>query len=97
MPATYVVLMRVPLLIGAALFFLPFLAFFTAARSLLKGLFDLTPRSLFMVTLAALATAGTVYRTASIILLHAPERFGAKPIHLQAIPLQWAWLPAMAF
>ena len=93
--ATYVVLMRVPLLVGAALFLLPFLAFFTAARSLLKGLFDLTPRSLFMVTLASLAVAGTVYRTASIILLHAPERFGVKPIHLQAIPLQWVWLPVM--
>ena len=50
--------MRVPLLVAAALVALPLIAFRTGARSLLRGMFDLTPASLFMVTVTALAASG---------------------------------------
>src|SRR5262249_51196229 len=45
--AEYAAVMRVPLLLGVALFALPFIAFFSGAKTLLRGLFDLTPLSLF--------------------------------------------------
>src|SRR5262249_52762700 len=74
--AEYATVIRVPLLLGAALFALPFIAFFSGAKPLLRGLFDLTPLSLFVVTLASLAVAGAACVTASFILSNAYARFG---------------------
>ena len=73
--AEYAVLLRVPLLIGLLLLTLPLIAFFSNAKTLLRGLFDLTPLSLFVVTISALAVSGTVCVTASIILKNASARF----------------------
>ena len=73
--AEYAVLMRVPLLLAAVLLVLPLIAFFTPAKRLLRGLFDLTPLSLFVVTLTTLAVAGTACVTAWIILNNAWARF----------------------
>ena len=73
--AGYLVLLRVPVFTGALLLALPLLSFFTGARSLLRGLFDLTALSLFVVTLTALAVAGAATMNGSVVLLHAYQRF----------------------
>ena len=70
----YLFFLRIPELIALLLVALPIIAF-TVAKGLLRGLFDLTPLSLFAVTLTCLAVAGTATMNASVILLHAGERF----------------------
>lgn len=74
--AVYVVLLRVPLLVAALLFLLPFVAFFTPSRALLRGLFDLTPWSVFVVALTVLAAAGSTAMAADIVLADGRLRFG---------------------
>jgi hypothetical protein len=95
MVAVYGVVMRVPILIGVLLVALPFIAFFTGARSLLRGLFDLTPWSLFAVTLTSLAVAGTACMNASIVLHHASQRFGVERIPRDSLPGEHAWVNIM--
>ncbi|HEU4837753.1 MAG TPA: patatin-like phospholipase family protein [Pyrinomonadaceae bacterium] len=73
--AEYAVLLRVPLILALLLVALPFIAFFSGAKTLLRGLFDLTPLSLFVVTLATLAVSGTACATASLIRNNAHARF----------------------
>jgi len=73
--AEYAVFLRVPLFLALVLVALPFIAFFTGAKTLLRGLFDLTPLSLFVVTITTLAVSGTACVTASIILNNANARF----------------------
>jgi hypothetical protein len=94
--AEYAVLLRIPLLLVALLLLLPVVAFFTAAKSLLRGLFDLTPLSLFVVTLTTLALSGSACMIAYLILAHGAERFNIS----DGIPSGlrypwWAWLAAM--
>ncbi len=71
----YLDLLRVPILISLILVLLPCLAVFTSARSLLAGLFDLTPRGFYLVNVAALAVSWTVLFTARQILATAHHRF----------------------
>ena len=73
--AEYIVLLRVPLSLALILLALPFIAFFSGAKTLFRGLFDLTPLSLFVVTITALAASGTACATASLILNNAHARF----------------------
>lgn len=94
--AEYAVFLRVTLLLGAILIALPFIAFYSGAKTLLRGLFDLTPLSLFVVTIAALAVAGTICMTASVIIKNGTARFGVGPGHLETLLPGWAWLPIMA-
>ena len=89
--AEYAVLMRVPLAVALLLVLLPFISFFTGARSLLHGLFDLTPLSLFVVTLTSFAVAGTACMTACIILAHGAERIGIVPDPIRTLPRWWFW------
>ena len=56
------VTLRIPLLAAVFLVAFPWLAFHQL-RSLFRGLFDQTPLSLFLVTLAAAALAGSVLKT----------------------------------
>jgi hypothetical protein len=58
----YAVALRVPLLAAAFLLAFPVLAFYPL-RALFKGLFDQTPASLFLVTLATAALAGAALKT----------------------------------
>jgi Patatin-like phospholipase len=90
--AEYAVLMRVPLLTAGLLVALPFLAFSTGARSLLRGLFDLTPLSLFVVTLTTFALAGTACMTSYLILAHASERMGIVHESVHSLPPAWFWV-----
>jgi hypothetical protein len=57
----YAVTLRVPLAAGAFLLVFPWLAFHRL-RELFRGLYDLTPGSLFLATLAAAALAGAVLK-----------------------------------
>ncbi len=71
--------MRVPLLTAAVLLLLPVIAF-TAGRSLLRELFDLTPPSVFAVALTSLATAGSAAMAAHILPADSYLRFGAPTL-----------------
>jgi hypothetical protein len=83
----YAVLFRIPLLVGVSTILLPLLAFFSPLRSLLKGLFDVTPLSMLAVTLAAAAVGGTVSNNARIIYLHAHQRIpGLNPTSIHLFP-----------
>jgi hypothetical protein len=74
-------LLRVPFLIGLALILLPYLAVFTSARSLLAGLFDVTPRGFYFANLAAIAVSWTVMVTTRIIVTVAHLRIpGITPL-----------------
>jgi len=88
--AEYAFLIHVPLLLAAFLVVLPPVAFFTPAKSLLKGLFDLTPLGLAAVTLASVAVAGTACMNAPVVLFHAYQRFD-----LVSPPHRWWWLIIM--
>jgi hypothetical protein len=90
--AEYAFLLRIPLLLAAALMGIPLLAFFTSARTLLRGLFDLTPRSLFVVTVSSVAVAGTACATASLVVLHADARVGVPGLSAEMSPDTWIWL-----
>jgi hypothetical protein len=68
-------LLRVPLLVALVLILLPYLAVLTSARSLLAGLFDLTPRGFYFASLAAIAASWAVLFTSRLILSAAPHRF----------------------
>jgi hypothetical protein len=90
-PLQYLSLLRVPLLIGLALILLPYLAVFTGARSLLAGLFDVTPRGFFLVTVAAIAVGWTVLFTSRLILNAAPHRFrDVTPVSMPGTLVEWA-------
>lgn len=90
--AEYIILMRVPLIIALLLAVLPVLAFRTGARSLLRGLFDLTPLSLFAVTLTTVAVAGMVCTSAYIVLNDGYLRFGIHKVPDAVLPAWWGWL-----
>lgn len=94
--AEYVVFLRVPLILGVLILALPFIAFFSGAKTLLRGLFDLTPLSLFVVTLTSFAVAGAVCVAASIILSNSQERFHLETGPIQSLP-HWAWLTITMF
>lgn len=80
-------LIRFPLLTAAALFGIPYAAFFTGARSLLKNLFDLSPVAIMIVTVTALLAAWSVMVTARLTLTYSGERFGVAQAKVG--PLRW--------
>jgi hypothetical protein len=84
--ALYGVLLRVPLITAILLLTLPIIAFF-AAPSLLRGLFDLTPWSVFVVSLTTLAAAGSAVMASHIVFAGGPLRFG--------LPAWEWWMPAV--
>jgi len=85
--------LRVPLLGAAFLIGFPILAF-TKARTLFLGLFDQTPASLFLVTLAVFCLAGTVADNAHLIWMEGlwsgqiPRAAG----HMSGGAERWLWL-----
>ncbi len=92
----YAMLLRVPLLACVLLFALPFIAFFTGARSLLRGLFDLTPFSLFVVSLTALSVSGSACATGFIVLAQGSDRFRIHPLPVSTIASDWLCLLVIA-
>lgn len=91
LPLQVLSLVRVPLLVGLLLILLPYLAVFTSARSLLAGLFDLTPRGFYFASLAAIAASWAVLFTSRLILSAAPRRFlGVEEVSLPGTLTQQA-------
>jgi hypothetical protein len=87
----YLVLLRVPLLVALLLIVLPYAAVFTSARSLLGGLFDLTPRGFFFANLAAIAAGWAVLFTSRLIVSAAHDRFlDVAAMRLPGTLPQWA-------
>ena len=86
--AEYIALLRSPLLSVCSAALLPILAFFTGARALLRGLFDVTPAGMLALALAAVATGGTVAACVRLTYLHAWDRVPglAKPASFPVIP-----------
>src|SRR5215207_3923241 len=77
--ATYVYLLRFPLLTAAAAVGIALAAFFTDARLLLGGLFDVSERyGVFLVSLTAFLAAWTVMLTWRLVLLYGQRRFDAE-------------------
>ena len=76
--ATYLYLLRVPLLIGLFLLFLPVVALWQGSPlvSLLQNLFWLTPENTFWCTVAALELSWSLLLTVRLILLNGADRFG---------------------
>ena len=70
----YALLMRVPLVTGALLVLLPWIATRKGVRDLLLGLFDVTPAGLAGVAVAATSVAAIVSDNARIIYLHSHAR-----------------------
>lgn len=95
----YVYLLRVQLLTIVLLLSFPFIALW-AAPNLLRGIFDVTPRGMTFVALAAILASWTVTVTASQVLRYGPERF-----HIQPFPIRrpifngppGSWGQALAF
>jgi hypothetical protein len=88
----YAILMRVPLLAAATLIALPVIAFFTPARTLLRGLFDVTPLGLIAVVLATIAASGAICMSSLIVLKNAAERDQAPPIDTAWADAGWHWI-----
>src|SRR5581483_10194273 len=78
----YAYILRIPLLTAAILIGLSYVAFFTAARSVLENLFDLKSEGIFWVTMAAFLAAWTVMATLRLTLLYGGRRFRVTPCHL---------------
>jgi hypothetical protein len=83
----------VSLLTAIILVALPFIAFFTGARSLVRGLFDLTPWSVFVVSLTTLAAAASAAMAAHIVLADGHLRFGGDA--LSGLPSEGVWIAIM--
>lgn len=91
------VTLRIPLLAAVFLVAFPWLAFHQL-RSLFRGLFDQTPLSLFLVTLAAAALAGSVLKTGWLFFTRTGSYYPpALPLH--RIPVspgeQFGWLAGL--
>jgi Patatin-like phospholipase len=78
----YVYLLRIQLLTIMLLMLFPPIALW-AAPSLLRGIFDITPRGIIFVALTAILASWTVTVTASQVFLYGPERF-----HIQPFPIR---------
>jgi patatin-like phospholipase len=70
----HVYALRVPVALTLLLAFLPALAFATAARPMLAGLYDVAPSGMFVLTLLNFMAAWTLLLTSWMILAYAPLR-----------------------
>jgi len=87
----YALLMRVPVLTGLILFLLPWLVNRSLTRSLLLGLFDVTPVGVLAVSLASTSVAAIVSDDCRVIYLHSFPR-GIGGLHQQpGTPPHWVW------
>jgi hypothetical protein len=78
----YFYLLRVQLLTIVLLLLFPFVAIW-AAPNLLRGIFDVTPRGMVFVALAAILASWTATVTASQVLLYGSKRFQIQPFPIR--------------
>ena len=91
--------LRVPLLLALVLAGLPAIAFFTGAKTMISGLYDLTPGAMLVLTWLSFMAAWTLLLTSWLILLYGPVRLRCAPLFdvLDTPPLRWfAWLTLVA-
>lgn len=74
----YIYLLRVPILLGIGLFFLPIIALWTPVRQLLGNLFVLGLWDVFWTVFASLVLAFSILVTFRVVLLNGRERFGIQ-------------------
>lgn len=74
----YIYLLRVPILLGLGLFFLPIVSLCTPVRQLLGNLFVLSRWGVFWTVFAALVLAFSILVTFRVVLLNGMERFGIQ-------------------
>ncbi len=87
--------LRVPLISGAVLLLLPFVAVADGVRPFLSGLFDpVEPQALILITALALLNAWAVLMIACLVLTYGATRFGLPPRPCVVPPNNGAWLAA---
>src|SRR5215217_635471 len=91
--ATYLYLVRVPLLIAAFIFFLPLVALRenSSLNQLLQNLFWLDRQNTFWFTVIALTLSWSLLITASLVLLNA-QRFGLPFVRVEVIGRWSVWI-----
>src|SRR5688500_13048558 len=72
--------LRVPIVSGAVLVLLPFIAFADGVRPFLSGLFDpVEPVAIILITALALLNAWAVLMIACLVMTYGAARFGLPP------------------
>src|SRR5438270_4342013 len=92
----YVYLLRVPLIIALLLVLFPLMSVGGGLNALFENLFQLDWPQTFWVTLAAILAAWSIMLTGSIVLVNAPDRFGAPPLFGVAALKGWMTVVALA-
>jgi hypothetical protein len=91
--------LRVPALLALVLAGMPALAFFTDAKVMISGLYDLTPSAMLVLTLLTFTAAWTLLLTSWMILAYGPARLRCAPVFRvpSAPPVRWfAWSALVA-
>ena len=87
--------LRVPIVSGAVLVLLPFIAFAGGVRQFLSGLFDpVEPQAIILITALALLNAWAVLMIACLVMTYGATRFGLPSRPCVVPPRNWAWAVA---
>jgi hypothetical protein len=87
--------LRVPIISGALLVLLPFIAFASGVRPFLSGLFDpVEPQAIILITALALLNAWAVLIIACMVMTYGAARFGLPSRRCVVPPRNWAWAVA---
>ena len=85
--------LRVPIISGALLFALPFIAFSDGADEFLSGLFDpVEPRAVALITTLAMLNAWTVVIITCLVASYGSARLDLVKLKHQLMPNRWTWL-----
>ena len=88
--------LRVPILSGAVLFTLPYIAFSDGADEFLSGLFDpVEPRAVALITTLAMLNAWTIVIITCLVASYGSERFDLVKLRYQLMPNRWIWLGSL--
>jgi len=87
--------LRVPLVSGAVLVLLPFIALADGVRPFLSGLFDpVEPQAIVLITGLALLNAWAVLMIGCLVMTYGATRFGLPSRPCVVPPRNWAWVAA---
>ena len=87
--------LRVPIVSGAVLVLLPFIAFADGVRPFLSGLFDpVEPLAIILITALAVLNAWAVLMIACLVMTYGAARFGLPARPCVVPPKNWTWVAA---
>jgi len=87
--------LRVPIVSGALLVLLPYIAFADGVRPFLSGLFDpVEPQAIILITALALLNAWAILMIACLVMTYGATRFGLPSRPCVVPPRNWAWAVA---